>query len=176
MKPVEQSVALAMATSGRAYRLDAGYLVGADGGRSNAHKSAGVGFPGHTSPIASRITHVHLPEGLLVPGRGYEIPGFGLLPFVHNRFANGTIIAFPIEPDRPLVGTIEYERYSVGERVMLQSQAQLALCADHRLADLIVPHLVLDDGRRVAELLHAAFQGSGHTARVEMDMLAIMGD
>jgi 2-polyprenyl-6-methoxyphenol hydroxylase-like FAD-dependent oxidoreductase len=302
----EQSVALAVATSGRAYRLDAGYLVGADGGRSTVRKSAGIGFPGHTSRIAGRIAHVHLPEELLVPGRGYEIPGFGLLPFGHNRFADGTIIAFPIEPDRPLVGTIEYgqtfgstdgqltldelresirrvigvdmplqapkgpgphalrkhdvtnsrqaehyrvgrvllvgdsahvhsamggpglnlgmqdavnlgwklaatvkgkaptdlldtyesERYPVGERVMMHSQAQLALCApgpevealrslfgelvakpevtkhlagllagsdvrydvgdEHRLAGLMVPDLVLDDGRRVVELLHDA--------------------
>ena len=50
----------------------------------------------------------HLPDELLVPGRGYEIPGYGLLPFGHNRFADGTIIAFPIEPDRPMIGTIEY--------------------------------------------------------------------
>ncbi len=306
LRPGEQGVALTVATSGRAYRLDAGYLVGADGGRSTVRKSVGIGFPGHTSPIVSRIAHVSLPEKLLVPGRGYDIPGFGLLPFGHNRFANGTIIAFPIEPDRPMVGTIEYgqtfggadrpltldelresirriigvdvplgppkgpgphalrkldttnsrqaehyrvgrvllvgdaahvhspmggpglnlgmqdavnlgwklaatvtgkapnglldtyesERYPVGERVMMHSQAQLALCApgpevealrslfgelvsqrevakhmagllagsdvrydvgdDHRLSGRMVPDLVLDDGRRVVELLHDA--------------------
>lgn len=306
LRPGEHSVALTVATSGRAYRLDAGYLVGADGGRSTVRKSVGIGFPGHTSPIAGRVAHVYLPEELLMPGRGYEIPGFGLLPFGHNRFGNGTIIAFPIEPDRPLVGTIEYgstlgiadgaltldelrdsirriigvdvplqepkgpgphalrkygatntrqaeqyrvgrvllvgdaahvhspmggpglnlgmqdavnlgwklattvtgkapnglldtyesERYPVGERVMMHSQAQLALCApgpevealrslfgelvsqpevtkhmagllagsdvrydvgdDHRLSGLMVPDVVLDDGRRVVELLHDA--------------------
>jgi 2-polyprenyl-6-methoxyphenol hydroxylase-like FAD-dependent oxidoreductase len=104
----EQNVALTVATTDRSYRLDAGYLVGADGGRSTVRKNAGIGFPGHTSPIVSRLAHVSLPEESLVAGRGCEIPGFGLLPFGHNRFANGTIIVFPIEPDRPLIGTVEY--------------------------------------------------------------------
>ncbi|RDH76109.1 FAD-dependent oxidoreductase [Mycolicibacterium moriokaense] len=302
----DKSVALTVATAGRAYRLDAGYLVGADGGRSMVRKSAGIDFPGSTSPIVSRVAHVHLPEELLVPGRGYDLPGFGLLPFGHNRFGSGTVIAFPIDPTRPLLGSVEYggtvgaaqgemsleelraslrriigvdvpleapkgpgphalrrldgtnsrqaeryrdgrvlllgdaahvhspmggpglnlgmadavnlgwklagvvngwapgdlldtyesERYPVGERVMMHSQAQLALAApgpevaalrelfaeladqpsvtahlagllagsdvrydvgsDHPLAGLMVPDLEVDDGRRVAELLHDA--------------------
>lgn len=102
------SVGLTVVTPDRAYRLDAGYLVGADGGRSTVRKQAGIGFPGHTSPVVSRLAHVYLPDELLVPGRGYEIPGFGLLPFGHNRFDQGTVIAFPIDPDRPLLGTVEY--------------------------------------------------------------------
>src|SRR6185369_3987628 len=77
-------------------------------------KAAGIGFPGHTSAIVSRIAHVHLPEELLLPGRGFEIPGFGLLPFGHNRFEGGTIIAFPLEPARPMLGSIEYGR-TVGD-------------------------------------------------------------
>ena len=108
MRAGDDNVALTVATAGRAYRTDAGYLVGADGGRSTVRKAVGIGFPGHTSPIVSRIAHVHLPEELLVPGRGYEIPGFGLLPFGHNRFSDGTVIAFPLEPARPMLGSIEY--------------------------------------------------------------------
>jgi len=108
LRPGVEEVALTVATTDRAYRLDARYLVGADGGRSTVRKNAGIGFPGNTSPVVSRLAHVSLPEELLVPGRGYEIPDFGLLPFGHNRFANGTVIAFPIEPARPMIGTIEY--------------------------------------------------------------------
>ncbi len=306
MRVDDDNVALTVATPGRSYRMDAGHLVGADGGRSTVRKAVGIGFPGHTSPIVSRIAHVYLPEELLVPGRGYEIPGFGLLPFGHNRFENGTVIAFPLDPTRPMLGSIEYgwtvgsaegpmtldelrdslrriigvdvplqppkgpgphalrrldgtnsrqaeryrdgrvlllgdaahvhspmggpglnlgmqdavnlgwklaavvngwapaelldtyesERYPVGERVMMHSQAQLALSApgpevnalrrlfgelvdkpgvtnhlagllagsdvrydvgdDHPLSGLMVPDLTLDDGRRVAELLHGA--------------------
>ncbi len=104
MRAGDDNVALTVATAGRAYRTDAGYLVAADGGRSTVRKAVGIGFPGHTSPIVSRIAHVHLPEELLVPGCGYEIPGFGLLPFGHNRFSDGTVIAFPLEPARPMLG------------------------------------------------------------------------
>ncbi|MGZ6779498.1 MAG: FAD-dependent monooxygenase [Mycobacterium sp.] len=301
----DEAVALTVTSAGRTYRMDAGYLVGADGGRSMVRKSVGIAFPGHTSPIVSRLAHVYLPDELLVPGRGYDVPGLGLIPFGSNRFSNGSIVLFPLEPDRPLLGTIEYgwalgsadgpvtldelrdsvrrivvvdipleapkkpgphalrrldginsrqaeryrdgrvlllgdaahvhspmggpglnlgmqdavnlgwklaavvngrpsdlldtyesERYPVGERVMMHSQAQLALAApgpetqalrelfgelagrpevvthlagllagsdvrydvgdDHRLSGLMVPDFVLDDGRRVVELLHEA--------------------
>jgi 2-polyprenyl-6-methoxyphenol hydroxylase-like FAD-dependent oxidoreductase len=300
------AVAVTVQSAERTYRVDAAYLVGSDGGRSTVRKSMGIGFPGNTSPVVSRIAHVHLPDELLVPGRGYEIPGYGLIPFGANRFDNGGLILFPLEPDRPMLGTIEYgwtpgsidapmtldelrdsvrrligvdmpfeapkvqgshalrrldglnsrqaeryragrvlllgdaahvhspmggpglnlgmqdainlgwklaavvngwaptglldtyesERYEVGQRVLMHSQAQIALAApgpevsalrelfgelarkpqvaehlahllagsdirydvgdDHSLSGLLVPDLVLDDGRRVAEFLHDA--------------------
>jgi 2-polyprenyl-6-methoxyphenol hydroxylase-like FAD-dependent oxidoreductase len=104
----DDGVALTVASAGRTYRMGAAYLVGADGGRSMVRKTAGIDFPGYTSPIVSRIAHVHLPDELLVPGRGYEIPGFGLIPFGVSRFDNGSLVFFPLEQDRPMVGTIEY--------------------------------------------------------------------
>jgi 2-polyprenyl-6-methoxyphenol hydroxylase-like FAD-dependent oxidoreductase len=302
----DTNVALTVATTGRAYRMDAGYLVGADGGRSTVRKSIGVGFPGSTAPIVSRIAHVHLDEELRMPDGGYRVPGFGRIAPGHNRFENGSLMLFQMQHDRPMLGTVEYnwtpgsaegpmsldelrdslrrvvgaevpfdaprgpgahalrrldgtnsrqadryrngralllgdaahvhspmggpglnlgmqdavnlgwklagvvngwapdglldtyesERYPVGKRVMMHSQAQLALAApgpevdalrelfgeltsqpgvtrhlagllagsdvrydvgdDHRLSGLMVPDLVLDDGRRVAELLHDA--------------------
>lgn len=82
-------------------------------------KSVGIGFPGFTSPVSSRVAHVHLPDDLLVPGRGYDIPGFGVLPFGHNRFDAGTVILFPLEPERPLLGTIEYGGGDVDEPMTL---------------------------------------------------------
>ena len=48
----------------RTYRIAADYLVGADGGRSTVRKSAGIDFPGSTSPTVARIAHVHLPDEL----------------------------------------------------------------------------------------------------------------
>jgi 2-polyprenyl-6-methoxyphenol hydroxylase-like FAD-dependent oxidoreductase len=106
--PRADAVTLTVDAGEHTYRLEADYLVGADGGRSTVRKSVGIGFPGHTSPVVSRLAHVHLPDELLVPGRGYEIPGHGLIPFGPNRFDNGTLILFPLEPDRPLLGTVEY--------------------------------------------------------------------
>ena len=102
------TVRLTVDSGGDTYRLDADYLVGADGGRSTVRKSVGIGFPGHTSPVVSRLAHVHLPDEMLVSGRGYDIPGHGLIPFGPNRFDNGSLILFPLEPDRPLLGTVEY--------------------------------------------------------------------
>ena len=102
------TVALTVESGGDTFRLDADYLVGADGGRSSVRKSVGIGFPGHTSPVVSRLAHVHLPDEMLVLGRGYDIPGHGLIPFGPNRFDNGSLILFPLEPDRPLLGTVEY--------------------------------------------------------------------
>ncbi|CDO09960.1 FAD-dependent oxidoreductase [Mycolicibacterium cosmeticum] len=104
----DDEVTVTVRAHGRSYELTARYLVGADGGRSTVRKNLGVGFTGHTSDIVSRIAHVHLPEHLLVPGRGYEVPGFGLLPFGYSRFERGSIVVFPLEPHRPMVGTVEY--------------------------------------------------------------------
>ena len=104
----DDEVTVTVRSAEQIYRLDADYLVGADGGRSTVRKSMGIGFPGHTSPIVSRIAHVHLPEEHVVPGRGYQIPGFGLLAFGTSRFDNGSVIFFPLEQDRPMLGTIEY--------------------------------------------------------------------
>jgi 2-polyprenyl-6-methoxyphenol hydroxylase-like FAD-dependent oxidoreductase len=102
------AVAVTVRSAQRTYRMDADYLVGADGGRSTVRKSVGIDFPGSTAPIVSRIAHVHLPHDLLVPGRGYDIEGFGLLPFGTSRYDGGSLILFPLEQDRPLLGTIEY--------------------------------------------------------------------
>ncbi|MGH3581014.1 MAG: FAD-dependent monooxygenase [Mycobacterium sp.] len=106
----EHEVRVTVRAAQESSELTADYLVGADGGRSMVRKNLGVGFPGHTSDVVSRLAHVYIPEELLVPGRGYDLPGFGLLPFGNSRFENGSIVVFPLEPDRPLIGTIEYGR------------------------------------------------------------------
>lgn len=104
----DDHVVITVRAGGRSHELTAGYLVGADGGRSTVRKNLGVAFTGHTSDIVSRIAHVHLPDEMLVPGRGYDLPDFGLLPFGYSRFDRGSIVVFPLEPDRPMLGTVEY--------------------------------------------------------------------
>ena len=54
------NVALTVTTPGGAYRMDAGYLVGADGGRSTVRKAAGIGFPGHTTPIGHAVVQARI--------------------------------------------------------------------------------------------------------------------
>lgn len=306
LSPCADGVALRVTSAQQSYDLDVDWLVGADGGRSMVRKRMGIGFPGSTAPTVARLAHVHLPEDLLTPDGGLDVDGFGHIPFGHNRFDTGGVMVVPIEPGRPMLGTIEYgwtpgsvpepmsidelreslrrvlgvdvpiaepkgagphalrriegqntrqaeryregrvllvgdaahvhsamggpglnlglqdvvnlgwklaavingtapdglldtyesERYPVGERVMMQSQAQIALMApgpevaalralfgeltgkanvveylahllagsdvrydvgdDHALSGYLVPDLVLDDGRRVADMLHSA--------------------
>jgi 2-polyprenyl-6-methoxyphenol hydroxylase-like FAD-dependent oxidoreductase len=101
-------VTLSVNTSEETYRLDTRYLVGADGGRSFVRKSAGIEFPGFTTDVVGRIAHVSVPDELRSGDGGLNLPGFGHIPFGHNRFDGGVLIYAEFEPGRPMVGTIEY--------------------------------------------------------------------
>ena len=90
------------------YDLEAAWLVGADGGRSPVRKRMGIGFPGSTAATVARLAHVALPEGMITPDGGIDVPGFGVIPFGHNRFDTGGVIVVPFDRDRPLLGTLEY--------------------------------------------------------------------
>ncbi len=107
-----QSVGAAVDVSGPdgAYTLETTYLVGADGGRSTVRKLAGIGFPGYTSNTVARIAHVRLPDKMRTANGGLDIPGFGPLPWGHNRLDNGGFIFAEMERGRPLLGTIEFDQ------------------------------------------------------------------
>ncbi|WP_268768023.1 FAD-dependent monooxygenase [Mycolicibacter heraklionensis] len=92
------------------YLLRTDYLVGADGGHSIVRKTAGIAFPGTTAPTVSRLAHVHIPERLRAADRSLRIPGFGRIAHGHNRFDNGMVIFGELEPDRSLLGTLEFGR------------------------------------------------------------------
>ncbi|MDR3662911.1 MAG: FAD-dependent monooxygenase, partial [Mycobacterium sp.] len=106
----DDRVTLTVGTAAGAYQLDTGYLVGADGGRSTVRKQSGIGFPGHTADTISRVAHVHLPEQIQVLRDGLEVPGYGRIPFRHNRLDNGVVMVMMMDPRRPMIGTIEYGR------------------------------------------------------------------
>jgi 2-polyprenyl-6-methoxyphenol hydroxylase-like FAD-dependent oxidoreductase len=103
-------VTAAVVSPERSYDLDATHLVGSDGGRSLVRKIVGIDFPGSTSDTVSRIAHVRLPDELETDDGGYLIPGLGPLPFGHTRLDNGGIIVARFQPDRLLLGTIEFGR------------------------------------------------------------------
>jgi 2-polyprenyl-6-methoxyphenol hydroxylase-like FAD-dependent oxidoreductase len=103
-----ESVSLTVSSPEHQYGITAGYVVGADGGHSLVRKSLGIDFPGTTSPMVSRIAHVHIPDEFRRPNSSIEIPGFGLLPFGHNRFDRGGIIYAEFEPGRSMLGSIEF--------------------------------------------------------------------
>jgi 2-polyprenyl-6-methoxyphenol hydroxylase-like FAD-dependent oxidoreductase len=102
-----ESVALTVSSPEREYGMAAGYLVGADGGHSLVRKSVGIDFPGTTLDSVARLAHVHIPDDLRRPDGGIDVPGFGRIPFGHNRLDRGLVIYAELEPGRPLLGTIE---------------------------------------------------------------------
>ncbi|WP_297597884.1 FAD-dependent monooxygenase [Mycobacterium sp.] len=107
--PGTESVVLQVSSPERDYTVATGYAVGADGGRSLVRKTLGIDFPGTTSPMVSRLAHVHIPDRYRRPNSAsVEVPGFGPLRFGHNRFDLGGIIYAEFEPGRALLGTIEF--------------------------------------------------------------------
>jgi len=110
VSPTSAGVTVAVESDDGPYDLDATYLVAADGGRSLIRRSLGIDFPGSTSDTVSRVAHVKLPDDLRAEDGTYVIPGFGPLPFGHTRLGNGGLIAAQFQPDRLLLGTIEFGR------------------------------------------------------------------
>ncbi|MCV7092702.1 FAD-dependent monooxygenase, partial [Mycobacterium interjectum] len=102
------SVELTVSSPEREYRIAAGYLVGADGGRSLVRKTVGIDFPGYTSQTVGRLAHVHIPDGLRRADGGIDVPGFGRIAFGHTRLDRGGLIYAEFEPGRSLFGTIEF--------------------------------------------------------------------
>lgn len=93
------------------YRLDAGYLVGADGGHSATRKLAGIGFPGVSrDDSVSRQAHVRLADELVDPVTGgLVVPGYGVVPpFLHHRTERGMFVwaRFPSAP--AMISTLEW--------------------------------------------------------------------
>ena len=90
------------------YAVEADWLVGADGGRSTVRKQSGIGFPGHTSPTVARLAHVHIPDRFRAPNGELDVPGFGPIPFGHNRYDTGMVMFFEAHGDPPMLGTLEF--------------------------------------------------------------------
>jgi 2-polyprenyl-6-methoxyphenol hydroxylase-like FAD-dependent oxidoreductase len=107
----EDSVTLDVTGPDGPYRLDTGYLVGADGGRSVTRKLSGIGFPGVTTDdTIARSAYAALPaEWVDRATATLNVPGYGPVPlFRHHRNDNGLFVYAPF-PDRPpMVTTIEW--------------------------------------------------------------------
>ncbi|MFI6166029.1 FAD-dependent monooxygenase [Nocardia sp. NPDC051052] len=98
------------------YRLGTRYLIGADGGKSFVRKQVGIEFPGYTATDSiARMGHVWLPDELRTGDGGIEVPGFGRLPFGHNRLERGGFIFAELEPGRPLIASVEFGGETVPE-------------------------------------------------------------
>jgi 2-polyprenyl-6-methoxyphenol hydroxylase-like FAD-dependent oxidoreductase len=96
------------------YELATRYLVGADGGHSPIRKRVGIGFPGTTTPMITRIAQVHIPDELRTGDGGIDVPGLGRLPFGHNRLESGGFAYGEVEPS-PVVATMEFGEDTVSD-------------------------------------------------------------
>ncbi|MFF1716848.1 FAD-dependent oxidoreductase [Streptomyces sp. NPDC058268] len=88
--------------------LRAAYVVGCDGAHSTVRKQAGIGFPGSTSSLVTRIGHVSLPASLVVPGTGeLEVPGGPRLRLGWNYTERGKIGLMSFKPGVHVVTAAE---------------------------------------------------------------------
>jgi 2-polyprenyl-6-methoxyphenol hydroxylase-like FAD-dependent oxidoreductase len=88
------------------YRIEARYLVGADGGRSVTRKLSGFAFTGVTDDASvSRTAAVDAPAELRDPVTGgLRVPGYGLVPpFQHHRTERGLVAWAPFPDGRNLI-------------------------------------------------------------------------
>jgi 2-polyprenyl-6-methoxyphenol hydroxylase-like FAD-dependent oxidoreductase len=102
-------VSLQVAGPAGAYELTTRYLVGGDGGHSLVRKSVGIGFPGCTSAMVTRIAQVHVPDELRTGDGGIDIPGLGRLPFGHSRLDRGGFAYGELAAGYPVVATMEFD-------------------------------------------------------------------
>ncbi|MGX6606495.1 FAD-dependent monooxygenase [Micromonosporaceae bacterium Da 78-11] len=95
------------------YRIDARYLVGADGGHSPTRKLAGIGFPGVTTDrTVSRTAHASVPASFVDPVTGgLDVPGYGVIPpFLHHRTERGLVSWAPFPDGRQLISVSTGDR------------------------------------------------------------------
>ncbi|MBB4688979.1 FAD-dependent monooxygenase [Amycolatopsis jiangsuensis] len=103
------SVTVRVNGPGGRYELTAGYLVGADGGRSLVRKLAGIGFPGVTrDDTVSFAAQVRIPAELTDPATGGLRAGSHVIPpFLHYRTETGVFTYAPFTVAAPMVNSTE---------------------------------------------------------------------
>ncbi|MET9342112.1 FAD-dependent monooxygenase [Nonomuraea sp. NPDC003804] len=110
----EDRVVIEVSGAAGPYRIEARYLVGADGGHSITRKLAEIAFPGVTTDhTISRTAHARVPAELVDPATGgLDLPGYGPIPpMLHHRTERGMFVYAPLPSSPwPLVTTTEWSQ------------------------------------------------------------------
>jgi 2-polyprenyl-6-methoxyphenol hydroxylase-like FAD-dependent oxidoreductase len=103
-------------------RLQARYVIGADGARSVIRKGLGIGFPGVSyDRRTNRTAHATVPADWVDPVNGaLTVPGYGpILPFLPHRTDRGGFSYAPFPGQPPLVSTTEWDQPATDEPMTL---------------------------------------------------------
>jgi 2-polyprenyl-6-methoxyphenol hydroxylase-like FAD-dependent oxidoreductase len=80
------------------YTVTARYVVGCDGVGSRVRELAGIPYLGVDYPEVQRIGRTTLPDGVTVrDDGGYDVAGYGVLPFGYTQTAGGVIAAGAVD-------------------------------------------------------------------------------
>ncbi|WP_328885081.1 FAD-dependent monooxygenase [Streptomyces sp. NBC_00316] len=118
----DDAVTVDVAGSDEEYRLQARYLVGADGAHSATRKLSGIGFPGVSyDRKTTRTAHVTVPAACVDPATGaLDVPGHGaILPFLPHRSEHGGFAYAPFPGHPPLISTTEWDQPGTDEPMSL---------------------------------------------------------
>jgi 2-polyprenyl-6-methoxyphenol hydroxylase-like FAD-dependent oxidoreductase len=158
------------------YRLDARYVVAADGGTSAVRKQLGIEFPGITDEgFVSRLGQVGIAEPVAVPGTGeLDVPGIGrLAPASFLRTETGLFAYGMFEPGCYRVAAFEWGEAAVEESdaIPLEELAG-ALC---RVLGAEIP-LTTPPGERKLEVRRGVGINSRQADRYRAGRVFLVGD
>ncbi|MFI0353418.1 FAD-dependent monooxygenase [Actinomadura sp. 9N407] len=109
----DEAVTVEVAAPDAPYRLQARYLIGADGAHSLTRKLSGIGFPGISyDRTTTRTAHATVPADWIDPATGaLNVPGYGaVMPFLPHRTEHGGFSYAPFPGHPPLISTVEWDR------------------------------------------------------------------
>ncbi|OZM80852.1 FAD-dependent monooxygenase [Pseudonocardia sp. MH-G8] len=92
------------------------FLVGCDGAHSVVRKQSGIGFPGYTDEQIVDRTALIAPSAQFrpAPGGRVYVQGLGEISGHAHRTERGVVTVALLDPERPLVHTVEWEDEPAG--------------------------------------------------------------
>jgi 2-polyprenyl-6-methoxyphenol hydroxylase-like FAD-dependent oxidoreductase len=113
----DEGVTLQVGADTGTHELRASYLVGCDGGHSIVRHQAGIAFPGvSTDNLVARTANISMPSWASVTADGrLNVRGAGEVQPGFHRTERGVLSFAALDPERPLVNTLEWQDTPVGE-------------------------------------------------------------